>query len=73
MSLLYLEKRGNAKIALFICRVNGLPEFNQLLLDFVSIGRAIAVEEMKFCTMQKNCAARAVRWALIRCVAERKR
>jgi len=34
MSLLYLGKHGNTKIACFKCCVNGLPELSQLLLDF---------------------------------------
>ena len=37
MSLLYLEKHGNAKMAPFKCCVNGLPEFSQSLLDFLVI------------------------------------
>jgi len=37
MSLLYLEKCGNAKIAPFKCCFNGLPEISQLLFDFFNI------------------------------------
>jgi len=37
MSLLYLEKCGNAKIAPFKCCFNDLPEISQLLLDFFNI------------------------------------
>jgi len=33
----YLEKRGNAKIAFFTCRISALPEFNQSVLDFFNI------------------------------------
>jgi len=37
MSLLYVEKCGNAKIAPFKCCFNDLPEIGQLLLDFFNI------------------------------------
>jgi len=37
MSLLYLGKCGNAKIAPFKCYFNDLPEISQLPLDFFNI------------------------------------
>jgi len=37
MSLHYLVKHKNAKIAPFKWRVKGFPEFSQKLLDFLNI------------------------------------
>ena len=48
MSLLYLGKHGNAKIAPFRCCVNGLPESSHLLPDFFNIAGLIVILMMPY-------------------------
>ena len=51
MSLLYLGKHGNAEIVHFKCCVNGLPEFNQLLLDFFNVADLHSISMMPYDSM----------------------